>query len=138
MPAPRTLFDTLLEIRRLARGAQRRTTRPPEIAPLIARMLAHCQTVAIEKRPAGFAVRLQVMNESAAGCRLTFVFHEEDHLPLTPSEREVAQLLCDGRTLAQIGRLRGVSINTIKSQVRQIFHKLDVETRVGLVRRLCL
>jgi len=49
----------------------------------------------------------------------------------------VAQQLCDGRTLAQIARLRGVSVNTIKSQVRQIFRKLDVETRVGLVRRLC-
>jgi DNA-binding NarL/FixJ family response regulator len=77
------------------------------------------------------------MNETGGESRLTCVIHEEDPLPLTSSERAVAQQLCDGRTLAQIGRLRGVSINTVKSQVRQIFRKLDVETRVALVRRLC-
>jgi DNA-binding NarL/FixJ family response regulator len=53
------------------------------------------------------------------------------------AERAVAEQLCEGRTLAQIARLRDVSINTVKSQVRQIFRKLDVENRVGLVRRLC-
>ena len=137
MAASRTPSDIWHEIRRLARAAQRRSTRLPEVAPLIARMLAHCETVAIEKRPAGLAIRLQVMTELPGGCRLTCVFHEEDLLPLTASERAVAQQLCDGRTLAQIGRLRGVSINTIKSQVRQIFRKLDVDTRVALVRRLC-
>jgi len=49
----------------------------------------------------------------------------------------VAGQLCEGRTLAQIATLRGVTVNTIKSQVRQIFRKLDVDTRVALVRRLC-
>jgi DNA-binding NarL/FixJ family response regulator len=49
----------------------------------------------------------------------------------------VAELLCEGRTLAQIAHLRGVSINTIKSQVRQVFRKLEVDSRVALVRRLC-
>jgi DNA-binding CsgD family transcriptional regulator len=137
MAASRSPDDVLHEIRRLARGAQRRVTRLPEVAPLIARMLAHCQTVAIERRAAGIAIRLQVKNETEGESRLTCVIHDEDPLPLTPSERAVAQQLCDGRTLAQIGRLRGVSINTVKSQVRQIFRKLDVETRVALVRRLC-
>jgi len=33
--------------------------------------------------------------------------------------------------------LRGVSTNTVKSQVRQIFRKLNVESRVALVRKLC-
>jgi DNA-binding CsgD family transcriptional regulator len=56
---------------------------------------------------------------------------------LTGAELAVTELLCDGRTLAQIARLRGVSINTVKSQVRQIFRKLNVESRVALVRRLC-
>jgi DNA-binding CsgD family transcriptional regulator len=48
----------------------------------------------------------------------------------------VAEQLCEGRTLAQIASLRGVSANTVKSQVRQIFRKLDVESRVALVRKL--
>jgi DNA-binding NarL/FixJ family response regulator len=137
MPGPRSFEDTLVEIRRLARGAQRRVARPPEVAPLIARLLANCQTVAIEKRPAGIAFILQFTNEKKPDCKLTCLLHGDEVLPLTSSERAVAQQLCDGRTLAQIARLRGVSVNTIKSQVRQIFRKLDVETRVGLVRRLC-
>lgn len=136
MSLPRSPGDTLLELRRLARGAQRRNARPPEVAPLIARMLAHCQTVGIEKRPAGLAIRLQYTGEAPESCQFTWVIHEEDRLPLTPSERSVAQLLCDGRTLAQIGRLRGVSINTVKSQVRQIFRKLDVDSRVEMARLL--
>ncbi len=49
----------------------------------------------------------------------------------------MAEQLCEGRTLAQIAGLRGVTVNTVKSQVRQIFRKLDVDTRVALVRRLC-
>ena len=137
MAAPRTLNDTLLEIRRLALAAQRRSARLPEVAPLIARVLANCQTLAIEKRSAGIAIRLQSRNARDGECSLTCVLHGDEALPLTPSELAVAQLLCDGRTLAQIGRLRGVSVNTVKSQVRQIFRKLDVDSRVALVRRLC-
>ena len=55
---------------------------------------------------------------------------------LSRAEDEVAQQLCEGRTLAQIATRRGVSVNTIKTQVRQIFRKLDVNSRVALVRRL--
>ena len=56
---------------------------------------------------------------------------------LTTAEQAVAEQLCEGRTLAQIAHLRGVSANTVKSQVRQIFRKLNVESRVALVRKLC-
>jgi DNA-binding CsgD family transcriptional regulator len=56
--------------------------------------------------------------------------------PLTAVEAAVADHLCEGRTLAQIARLRGVSVNTIKSQVGQIFRKLRVDSRVALARRL--
>jgi DNA-binding CsgD family transcriptional regulator len=49
----------------------------------------------------------------------------------------VVELLCDGRTRREIAVLRGVSVNTVKSQIRQIFRKLDVDTRVALVRHWC-
>ena len=49
----------------------------------------------------------------------------------------VAELLCEGHTLAQIADARGVSPNTVKSQVRQVFRKLNVDSRVALVRRMC-
>ena len=132
-----TLTHTLRELRRLVRGS-RRSARHPEVAPLIARLVGSCRTLAIERRPAGSAIRLQLADEPAGECLLTCVIHDSSETPpLTRSERAVADHLCEGRTLAQIARLRGVTVNTIKSQVGQIFRKLDVNSRVALVRRLC-
>jgi DNA-binding CsgD family transcriptional regulator len=129
MPGSRTLDQTLKELRRIARGLQRRPARMPEAAPLIARLLGSCRTLAIEKRANG--IHTPAGGDEAAGdCLLTCVIHEAaDSLPLTQSERAVAEQLCEGRTLAQIAGLRGVTVNTIKTQVRQIFRKLDVDTR---------
>jgi DNA-binding CsgD family transcriptional regulator len=55
--------------------------------------------------------------------------------PLSRAEAAVAEQLCEGKTLAQIATLRGVSVNTVKTQVRQVFRKLNVDSRVALVRR---
>lgn len=49
----------------------------------------------------------------------------------------MAELLCEGYSLARIAHERGVSANTVKTQVRQIFRKLNVDSRVALVRRWC-
>ena len=138
MPASRTASQALQELRRIARGLPRRPSRIPEAAPIIARVLGSCRTVAIERRSDGIAIRLQATDDPADNYLLTCVVHDAAHAALlTPSERAVAGQLCEGRTLAQIATLRGVTVNTIKSQVRQIFRKLDVDTRVALVRRLC-
>ena len=138
MPASRTASQALQELRRIARGLPRRPSRIPEAAPIIARVLGSCRTVAIERRADGIAIRLQATDDPADNYLLTCVVHDAaPAAPLTPSERAVADQLCEGRTLAQIATLRGVTVNTIKSQVRQIFRKLDVDTRVALVRRLC-
>jgi DNA-binding CsgD family transcriptional regulator len=137
MPAPE-LEQVLAELRRLARGTRRRVARPGEAAPLLARLLQGARTVAIEPRAGGMAFRFEARSAPGTPCLFTCVIQDAvDESRLTPSERQVAERLCDGRTLAQIARLRGVSINTVKSQVRQIFRKLDVETRVALDRRLC-
>jgi DNA-binding CsgD family transcriptional regulator len=134
---PRELEQTLNELRDLARAARRRPARIGEAAPLLARLLASGRTLSIEQRAGGVAFRLEARDSSGA-CLLTCLVHEADAgIQLTASERQVAEQLCDGRTLAQIASLRGVTINTVKSQVRQIFRKLDVDTRVALVRRLC-
>jgi DNA-binding CsgD family transcriptional regulator len=132
-----TLTHTVTEIRRLLR-ASRRSARILEAAPLIARLIGNCRTLGIERRPAGIAVRLQLADEPSGECLLTCIIHDALEIPrLTETEQAVAGHLCEGRTLAQIARLRGVTVNTIKSQVRQIFRKLDVDSRVALVRRLC-
>jgi DNA-binding CsgD family transcriptional regulator len=129
---------TLSELRRLVRSARRRMPRIGEAAPLLVRLLQGARTAGIETRAGGMAFRLEVGEASGTRCRFTCVIQDAmEDTRLTASEREVSRLLCDGRTLAQIARLRGVSINTVKSQVRQIFRKLDVDSRVALVRRLC-
>jgi DNA-binding CsgD family transcriptional regulator len=136
MPGP-ALEQTLTNLRLLVRGARRRPPRLGDAAPLLARLLQSARTVAIESRAGGMAFRFEVRESPGARCLFTCVIQDSDDSRLTPSEREVAERLCEGRTLAQIASLRGVTINTVKSQVRQIFRKLDVETRVALVRRLC-
>ncbi len=138
MPPARPLEQALSELRRLARVARRHPARVGDAAPLIARILGSSRTTAIEQRIGGLAFRLEAGDVEGAGCSFTCVLHDSTRAALlTSCEHEVAAQLCDGRTLAQIARLRGVTINTIKSQVRQIFRKLDVDTRVALVRRLC-
>jgi DNA-binding CsgD family transcriptional regulator len=131
------LEQTLSNLRLLVRGARRRPSRLGEAAPLLGQLLQGARTVAIEPRAGGMAFRFEARDPHGARCLFTCVIQDADDSTLTASEREVAQRLCEGRTLAQIARLRGVTINTVKSQVRQIFRKLDVETRVALVRRLC-
>jgi len=104
---------------------------------LLTRLLQSARTVTIEPRAGGMAFRLEAGSPTGRHCVVTCLIQDAiDDPRLTPSEREVADRLCEGRTLAQIARLRGVSVNTIKSQVRQVFRKLEVDSRVALVRRL--
>ena len=134
--AAKTLNHTLLELRRLAPARHRRMQRPTEAAALLAQLISGCHTVAVEERSGGIAFRLQSAGSEGQAFALTCVLH---HPPgareLTIAEQAVALLLCEGRTLAQIAQQRDVSTN--KSQVRQIFRKLEVESRVALVRRMC-
>lgn len=100
--------------------------------------MSQAESLAVEERHGAVVVRMLACH-AAASCTVTCVVQEAHALSsLTSCEQEVAGHLCDGLTLAQIARLRGVSINTIKSQVRQVFRKLDVESRVALVRKLGL
>jgi DNA-binding NarL/FixJ family response regulator len=138
MATPKTLTQVLSELRSCGNTRLRRSARIPDAAPLIARVLGVCRTLAVEERVHGIAYRLQGTTDSGTAFTVTCVLH----LPggarvLTTAEQAVAEFLCEGRTLAQIARLRGVSPNTIKSQVRQVFRKLNVDSRVALVRKLC-
>lgn len=47
---------------------------------------------------------------------------------LTPSEREVCKYLVLGRQYCDIAKIRAVSIETVRWQVKQILHKLGIET----------
>jgi DNA-binding NarL/FixJ family response regulator len=136
MASAKSLHQVLAELRALGSTRLRRSPRLLEAVPLIARLLAACKTAAFEERASGLAFRLQGHAENAE-FSITCVLQHPAARALTTAEKAVADLLCEGRTLAQIAHLRGVSANTVKSQVRQIFRKLNVESRVALVRTWC-
>jgi len=55
---------------------------------------------------------------------------------LTPSEVEVAMMLAEGRTRSAIAEHRGVSVDTIKFQLKAIFAKLGVKRETELVAKM--
>ena len=54
--------------------------------------------------------------------------------PLTSREREVLQLVAEGRTTKQIAKLLGVSAKTAESHRTRIMTKLEIHETAGLVR----
>ena len=134
MCAARTLDPLLAELRRLAR--RRKMCPSPDCAHQLLRVLSQCELRAIEERANGVAFRFMIGDPPGCAVFTCFLHHPPGSWKLTTAESDVAMELCAGRTLAQIGRLRGVSTNTLKSQVRQIFRKLEVDSRVALARRL--
>jgi DNA-binding CsgD family transcriptional regulator len=53
---------------------------------------------------------------------------------LTPAEAELVQLLAQGRSLDQVATARSVTINTVRSQLKQVFTKTDTKRQGELVR----
>ncbi|HET8756436.1 MAG TPA: LuxR C-terminal-related transcriptional regulator, partial [Solirubrobacteraceae bacterium] len=53
---------------------------------------------------------------------------------LTARELEVARLIVDRRTNAQIAAVLFLSQKTVETHVRNLFHKLDVSSRVEVAR----
>lgn len=54
--------------------------------------------------------------------------------PLTPREREVLQLIAEGKTTKEIAQLLGVSVKTAESHRTRIMAKLEIHETAGLVR----
>ncbi len=54
--------------------------------------------------------------------------------PLTPREREVLQLVAEGKTTKDIAALLGLSVKTIESHRTRLMEKLDIRQTAGLVR----
>lgn len=64
------------------------------------------------------------------------VFPDEvARVELSPREREVLALLAEGCPQSEIARLLFVSPNTVKTQLRSIYRKLGVHTRVEAITR---
>jgi DNA-binding CsgD family transcriptional regulator len=59
-----------------------------------------------------------------------------DGRPLAPRQHEVATLAADGRTNPEIAEALGISINTVKLRLKQVFERLGVENRTELANVL--
>lgn len=60
------------------------------------------------------------------------------NITLSPREREIAILVAQGKTNAQIGKELFISSETVKAALKAIFRKADVSSRAQLVARLGL
>jgi DNA-binding NarL/FixJ family response regulator len=54
--------------------------------------------------------------------------------PLTPRERQVLQLVAEGRTSKEIAQVLDVTVNSAESYRTRIMNKLDIHHTAGLVR----
>src|SRR3989442_8555458 len=54
--------------------------------------------------------------------------------PLTPREREVLQLVAEGKTTKEAAKLLGISAKTVESHRTRIMKKLDTPNTAGIVR----
>ena len=54
--------------------------------------------------------------------------------PLSPREREVLQLVAEGKTTKEVAGLLGISVKTAESHRTRIMSKLDIHETAGLVR----
>ena len=54
--------------------------------------------------------------------------------PLTPREREVLQLIAEGKTTKEVATILGISFNTAESHRNRIMKKLNIHETAGLVR----
>jgi two-component system nitrate/nitrite response regulator NarP len=82
---------------------------------------------------------LQVLEAVAEG-QMVFPFldvrgiHDDPLAALSPRERELLGALGSGRTNAELARQLGVSINTVKFHLRNLFDKLRVRSRAQAVQ----
>jgi DNA-binding NarL/FixJ family response regulator len=70
----------------------------------------------------------QVVVEASVGRRPI------DADPLTPREREILQLIAEGKATKQVAATLGISVKTAESHRSRIMRKLDVHEVTGLVR----
>jgi two-component system response regulator NreC len=54
--------------------------------------------------------------------------------PLTRREREILQLVAEGKSTKEIADLLGISFNTVESHRTRLMAKLNIHERAGLVR----
>lgn len=55
---------------------------------------------------------------------------------LTPRQNDIASLLLDGSTAAAVSEKLGISVNTVKSAIREIYKRVGVSSKAEFVQRM--
>ncbi|KST68240.1 LuxR C-terminal-related transcriptional regulator [Mastigocoleus testarum] len=63
-------------------------------------------------------------------------FEELNSSPLTPRERQIAELVAQGMTNLEIGKALWITENTVKQSLKRMFRKLEVSSRAEMVTKL--
>ncbi len=68
----------------------------------------------------------------------SFVSANKENLAiqLTDREKEISQMICDGKSNEEIASKLYLSVNTVKFHVKNLYEKFDVNNRVQLTRLL--
>ena len=115
------------------------------ISPMIARrLLMRFQTDSRAARDTStlFESRTDARADSPMGVRSDV--DSDLTSPLTPREQEVLVMISRGYTYAEIARLQSVTVHTVQSHIKRLYHKLSVNskteavfeaTRLGLLAR---
>lgn len=84
--------------------------------------------------------------DGTAGARRLALFIKQQHrgdapaialrhlYGLTPAEAELASALADGLSVAELAQARGVSVHTVRAQLKSVLHKLGVRRQAEVVQ----
>ncbi len=79
--------------------------------------------------------RIYLSSEVSAGIVEAYLAHGDGPVdPLTPRERQVLQLVAEGKTTKEIACLLGVSRKTAETHRARLMEKLSIHNTAGLVR----
>jgi DNA-binding CsgD family transcriptional regulator len=80
-----------------------------------------------------FLIECENLQVKAAPRELPGAAHLPHFVQLTRREREIVQLICDGRSNQEIADETGSSLATVKKHIHSIFRKLEVTSRSRLI-----
>ena len=80
------------------------------------------------------AIDRELLEEHRRRAELQAGPEAEPYEPLTPREREVLQLVAEGRANKQIASILGIAVRTVEAHRASIMRKLNISDQASLVR----
>lgn len=106
----------------------------PRVATLLVRLAERVREDGAVPQPPSPGVLLDLVLDDV---RYLLVWERSSEMQLlSPRERQVAQMVAEGRTNHAIGSALEISVWTVSTHLRRIFAKLGVATRAEMVAHL--